>query len=146
MVGLFLTELVADAATLTRATPINMPRSYSGRLHQERLTARKEGRISTSIRLSKERMVSILCLAKLALTNFPDFSNIRSVCGETTVTLGNSWCGYAILAQMILNEAVSRTARSTSDSFSKLPLAERLHRRLGKILFANAQVGFFAME
>ena len=146
MVGLFLTELVADAATLTRATPINMPRSYSGRLHQERLTARKEGRISTSIRLSKERMVSILCLAKLALTNFFDLSNMRFVSWGTAAMLGTSRCGCAIFAQEILNEAVSRTARSTSDSFSKLPLAERLHRRLGKILFANAQVGFFAME
>ena len=84
--------------------------------------------------------------AKLALTNFFDLSNIRFVSWETTVMLGTSRCGYAIFAQMILNEAVSRAARSTPDSSSKLPPADCLHRRLGKILLANAQVGFFVME
>jgi hypothetical protein len=87
----------------------------------------------------------IYAFAKLALTNFFDLSNIRSVSWETTVILGNSRCGYAIFAQMILNEGVARTTRSTSDSSGTLPVAERLHTRLGKILFANAQVGFFAV-
>jgi hypothetical protein len=80
------------------------------------------------------------------LTKFFDLSNIRSVSWETTVILGNSRRGYAIFAQIILNKALSRTARSTSDASSKLPLAERLHWRFGKMLRANAQVGFFAME
>jgi hypothetical protein len=69
-----------------------------------------------------------------------------SFSGGTAAMLGTSCCRRVIFTQMIVNEAVSRTARSTSDSSSKLPLAERLHRRLGKILFTNVQVCFFAME
>lgn len=89
---------------------------------------------------------SIYAFAKLALTNFFDLSNIRSVSWGTAAMPGTSRCADVIFAQKILNEAVSRTARSTSDSSSSLRLAERLHTRLGRISFRNAQVSFSAIE